>query len=150
MHSVLKYLYTCTTFKKKLKHRWLTIIMPLISRVNCSITMLIWFVISNSRQPSYTFSIYSSCNISRNKSCKQFCNKNLIFVLIIIIISTKWAITSHLKPLSKKHHNILLFLCFLMPLLVLKITQLQDKYLIYFDIYKQRCLPFHCIVLFQV
>jgi hypothetical protein len=44
---------------------------PLISRVNCSITMLIWFTISNSRQSSYTFSIYTSYNIALIKASKN-------------------------------------------------------------------------------
>jgi hypothetical protein len=48
-------------------------------RVNCSITMFIWFTISNSRQSSYTFSIYTSYNISRNKSCDNFAIKTWYF-----------------------------------------------------------------------
>jgi len=61
--------------------------------------------------------------------------------------------SNHLSSQAIEHktdHNILLCLCFFTPLLVLKIAQSQDKYLIYFDIYKQRCLLFYCIVLFQV
>ena len=41
--------------------------------------MLIWFPISNNRHPSHTFSIYTSGNISRNKSWDNFATKTWYF-----------------------------------------------------------------------